>query len=263
MTSNTSLITLLNIQVNKEKFGRSFLFSIAFHAFLFLLMIYGGYLLPTTTIELSSGPGGGTGGDVSTVGVVDELSGGIGMYKPSLIPKPPALLEEKATDQTKAIPLPQTIEPKKIKPEAKAKTDNAKIPPDSNVIPVAPQPGSGGIGGRISGSGGGIGGGIGISIGTGTGGYGDSLYARRVEARISSNWRRPEEGVRVDVTYSFFIAADGTINSIKLEKSSGNPMLDLMAEHAIRKSTDLTPPPQEFRGRPIRFIAHFVYPPNQ
>jgi TonB family protein len=261
MTSDIKRGTLLTISVNKERYGRSFIFSIAFHCVIFLLLIYGGYLLPTTTITLGSGPGGGSGDDVETVGVVDELSGGIGMYKPALVPKPPALVEEPKPEPTKAIPLPHSLEPKKIRPAPNAKIKDTKIPPNSNVIPVASEQGSGGMGGRAGGSGGGSGGGIGISIGEGTGGFGDSWYARVVETRISKNWTRPPKNLRVEVTYSFFIAADGTINSIRLEKSSGYAEQDLIAKAAIENSKDLPAPPPEFRGRPIRFVAQFVYPP--
>jgi TonB family protein len=66
------------------------------------------------------------------------------------------------------------------------------------------------------------------------------------------------------MTYSFFIAADGTVSGIRQEKSSGNPQMDLTAERAIRalQVDPLPPPPQEFRGRRIQFMAQFVYPPN-
>jgi TonB family protein len=262
--NRTRPVTTLDIPLMEEKFGRPFLASLLAHAAAFLLLIYGGYILPSTVIQIGSGAGGGTGGDVSTVGVVDEFSGGMGMIKPSLVPKPPALLEETPRDPSKAIPLPQTVEPKKNKPDKKDANAPAKILPKSNLIPVAPEPGSGGVGGRSGGSGGGIGGGNGISIGSGSGGFGDSWYARAVESRISANWIRPSEGVRVEMTYSFFIAADGTVNGIRQEKSSGNPQVDLTAERAIRalQVDPLPPPPQEFRGRRIQFVAQFVYPPN-
>jgi TonB family protein len=106
-----------------------------------------------------------------------------------------------------------------------------------------------------------MGGGNGVSIGTGSGGFGDSWYARAVEARISSNWIRTE-GMHVEMIYSFYIAANGTIYGIKQEKSSGNQQMDLTAERAIRASNPLAPPPQEFRGRPVQFVAQFVYPPS-
>jgi len=256
--------TILNIPLMEERYGRSFLASVFAHVAVLLVLIYGGYVLPSATIRIGSGAGGGTGGDVSTVGVVDDLSGGIGMIKPSLVPKPPALLEETPTDQMKAIPLPQTLEQKKKKPEKIDLATAAKIPLKSNVIPVAPERGSGGVGGRSGGTGGGIGGGSGISIGPGSGGFGDSWYARAVEARISANWIRPPEGVHVEMIYSFFIAGDGTVNGIKQEKSSGNAEMDLTAERAIRalQIDPLPAPPQEFHGRRIQFIAQFVYPPN-
>jgi TonB family protein len=254
---------LLNIPLVEERYGQSFFIALAIHAFAALFLFFGGFFYSSTPIRIGSGPGGGSGGDISTVGVVDELSGGAGMIKPSLTPKPPALQEEIPRDVTKAIPLPKTVEPKKKKNEPKPPQKEAPITQNSNVIPTAPEPGSGGVGGRSGGSGGGIGGGNGVSIGTGSGGFGDSWYARTVEARISSNWIRPPEGVRVEITYSFYIAADGTINGIKQEKSSGRPDLDLTAERAIRASNPLAAPPPEFRGRLIQFVAQFIYPPNQ
>ncbi len=256
--------TILDIPLVEERYGRPFLASVLAHAAVFLVIVFGGLILPSATVQIGSGVGGGIGGDISTVGVVDELSGGIGMIKPSIVPRPPALLEETPTDQTKAIPLPDAADAKKRKPQKiEVKTPPA-IPSKSNVIPVAPEPGSGGAGGRSGGSGGGAGGGNGVSIGSGSGGFGDSWYAHAVEARISANWIRPPEGVRMEITYSFFIAADGTVNGIKQEKSSGNAQLDLTAERAIRalQIDPLPPPPQEFRGRRIQFIAQFVYPPN-
>jgi TonB family protein len=64
------------------------------------------------------------------------------------------------------------------------------------------------------------------------------------------------------MVYSFYIAPDGTIIGIKREKSSGNPEMDLTAERAIRASNPLAPPPPEFRGRPVQFVAQFIYPPQ-
>ena len=262
MKNQSSRGTLLRIPLIRERYGPSFLASLGIHGIVLLLFIFGGYLLPTTVVRIGSGAGGGTGGDIATVGVVDELSGGAGMVKPSIVPKPPALQEKPAPPkENKAIPLPQTVDPKKKKPETR-QSAKAKPAPETNVIPTAPEPGSGGTGGRSGVSGGGFGGGTGVSIGPGSGGFGDSWYARAVESRISSNWIYPPEGMRVEITYSFYILANGTIAGVKLEKSSGNPEIDRTAERAIKASNPLAPPPPEFRGRPIQFVAQFVYPPN-
>jgi len=262
MRQDTNRGTLLQIQLIEEKYGHSILGSLGIHGMIALLILFGGYLLPSTTIQIGSGPGGGFGGDVSTVGVVEELSGGAGMFKPSIVPRPPALLDKPREDTTEAIPLPGTIEPKRKRISKEDQAKAAKANAETNLVPTPAEPGSGGAPGQSGGSGGGTGGGIGVSIGSGSDGFGGHWYARRVEARISENWNRPAPGVQVEMIYSFYIASNGTIYSIKQEKSSGNPRMDLTAERAIRTASPLYPPPREFRGR-LKFVAHFVHPPDQ
>lgn len=270
MKLRSNIGTLLSIQLIEEKYGRALAASLLLHAALFLFIVFGAYLLPQpTAIMIGSGPGGGSGGGESyTVGVTDELSGGAGMIKPSLIPQPPALVQEKVAKtepKPEAIPLPQTLEPKKLtqkqKEAAKAAEQKGK-PLTPSLIPTAPEKGSGGQGGKSGGEGGGFGGGIGVSIGSGTGGFGNSWYAQAVERRISSNWLRPPQGVQIEIIYSFYIASNGQIYNIKLEKSSGNEILDGTALRAIQASNPLASPPPEFRDRPIQFMADFKYPPT-
>jgi TonB family protein len=260
--------TLLEIAFPEEKYGLSFLASVLLHCSVILFFLFAGYLLPQgQPIQIGTGPGGGSGGETYAIGVVDDLSGGIGMIKPSLVPQPPALLAEKVKEESKpeAIALPNTAKPKappRITEKAAEAARKAAPPTNSNVIPTAPQPGSGGAGGQSGGSGGGRGGGVGVSIGAGSGGLGDSWYARTVEARISSNWIRPVQAGRVEIIYSFVIASDGSIRDITKEKSSGSDELDLTAERAIRASNPLAPPPPELRSRPVKFMAQFIYPPS-
>jgi len=112
-----------------------------------------------------------------------------------------------------------------------------------------------------SGAGGGLGSGVGVSVGPGSGGLGDFWYAREVERRIGSNWIRPQVQGRIEIVYSFFIANDGRIQDVKKEKSSGNDLLDLTGERAIRASNPLPPLPLQLRGRPVQFLVQFIYPP--
>jgi outer membrane biosynthesis protein TonB len=266
MSTEKNRGTLLGIPLIREKYTSSFLASLAIHSVMILLFLFGGYLLPQTTIRIGSGAGGGMGGDVqNTVGVVDELSGGAGMVKPSLVPKPPALKEKpEPKDDSKAIPLANTLDARKKRPDSKDSAKKTKEVPLSNMIPTAPEPGSGGAGGQSGGSGGGFGGGNGVSIGPGSGGFGDSYYARAVEKRIGENWTKNyPEGARFEIVYSFFIKSDGSIAGVKLEKSSGNPLFDMYAERSIKALTNLPRPPAEYRGRPIQFVAQFIYPPSQ
>lgn len=254
--------TLLQIPVLQERFGRPFLGSIGIHVGSVVLVFLLPYLLPRAApIVLGTGPGGGLGGESITVGLVDELAGGTGMFKPSPVPQPPVLQTEPAPEPPKpeVVPLPQTVELKKAPPKAeKAKTEGkeTKTLPDSNVIPTAPRPGAGGTGSAA------ISQGVGVSIGPGSGGIGDLWYARAVESRIGSNWIKPAIRDRIEIIYTFYINDNGTIRDVRKEKSCGNEILDLTAERAIRASTPLPPLPPELRGRAVQFVAQFIYPPN-
>lgn len=265
--AGTSPATMLNIRLLEERFGRSFLASLCLHMLFAATMLLLPRFLPRPQpLLIGSGPGGGIGGESYAVGTVDEVSGGAGMVKPSIIPQPPALVvEQKAPEVVKkeAVALPDTAREKKRPPVPKSAAAVKKVPPSALVIPTQAERGSGGAGGVSAGSGGGRGGGNGVSIGSGSGGFGDSWYARVVESRISSNWIRPSPGIRVEIVFSFYIASDGAIFDIKKEKSSGNEALDLTAERAIRASNPLAAPPPHLRGRPLQFIAEFVYPPIQ
>jgi len=258
-------LTMLNIPLLEERYGRTFIGSVLLHSACIAAVILLPSILPRSErLLIGSGPGGGVGGESYSVGIADEPSGGAGMFKPSIIPQPPALVPEsvvKEAPKKEAIALPDTPAKEKKRPAPK-KTAVAekKAPASSMVVPTDPQPGAGGSGGVSAGSGGGRGGGSGVSIGTGSGGFGDSWYARAVEARVSSNWIRPAPGIRVEIVYSFSIASDGTIYEIRREKSSGNEALDLTAERAIRASNPLAPPPPHLRGRALKFVAEFIYP---
>ncbi|MDR0842409.1 MAG: TonB C-terminal domain-containing protein [Acidobacteriota bacterium] len=274
MNPDDNRTTLLKIPLVEERYGGSAAVSLFLHGAVLLLFLFGSRLFPTTVVQLGSGPGGGVGGDeITTVGVVDQFSGGAGMVKPSMIPQPPALpsppeKETPKTEDSTAVALPGTLEPPKPKkPEPKkpapaGKDAAAKPAPLGNIIPTEAQPGSGGVAGMRAGTGGGVGGGNGISVGTGSGGFGDSGYAAALEKRIGDNWSRPPDGIRVEVSYSFYIAPNGTIYEIKKEKSSGNPTLDMYAERAIRRINNLPPLPREFRGKAVQFVAQFVHPPD-
>jgi TonB family protein len=258
MNRNKESVTLLKIPLTEENYSWATVASISIHGVLLLAALFGARLLPQTVVKLGSGAGGGTGGEISTVGVVEQLSGGEGMVKPAMLPKPPALEKESVKEKDTAIPIPGTLDSRK-KQETKKSAQKA-ITDLHNIIPTAPEPGSGGIAGGRGGTGGGFGGGNGVSIGAGSGGFGNSWYARAVEKKISDNWQKPPAGMQVEMTYSFYIADDGTLYGIKQEKSSGNTQIDLTAARAINASRPLPAPPAEFRGKAIQFVARFVYP---
>jgi TonB family protein len=260
--------TLLELPLIQERYGPAFVISIVLHALVVVFFAAMLLLMPKPTpILIGTGPGGGMGGESYTVGVIDDAGGGAGLFKPALTPQPPAPPVEKPAkkevtkEDPKAVSLPDMVKNKKKSTEPATKAAKAAPGSLSNQIPDPDAKGAGGAGGSARGSGGGIG----ISIGSGSGGIGDNWYARRVEARIGGNWTKPLIGPqqRIEIVYSFVVNANGTISEITKVKSCGNDALDLSAERAIRAANPLTQPPPELRGRPLLFMAQFVYPPDK
>jgi TonB family protein len=212
-----------------------------------------------------------------TVGLAAELGGGAGMYKPSVVPQPPAVLpvarEEPAPSVTPESPEQEVLVERSRQTRTQAQTsqraDSQSQPatPPVGAIPVAPEPGSGGAGSAASGSGGGLGGGAGVSIGPGLGERGlvDSWYVRQVEQRVGANWLRTSLGRisrSVRAVVSFEVALGGAIENVRFERRSGVPSVDLAAERAVRASSPLPPLPHELRRNRVRFVAYFDYPPQ-
>ena len=242
----------------QERYSLSLTASFALHILAALFFILAPGLFGIPPIDIGDGRGGGNNPDLIQVGLVSDLGGGVGMVKRSLVPKPPPRPEPVAKESPpkETVELPDTVVKKT--PRTKA----ADPTPIKNVAPTSrPEPGAGGTGGRSPGSGGGIGSGVGVELGDGSGGEGNLWYARVVESRIGSNWVRPFGNVRIEVVYTFTVSANGSIRRIKKEKSSGNSLLDLTAERAIRASNPLPPLPPELRGRSLDFRSHFIHPP--
>lgn len=262
---------------------RAVVFSLLGHTIFFLLILALNWWFQPPLLELGGGPGGGAGGDIITVGLSDALSGGAGMYKPGLTPRPeavPPAQEERAAEEPPA-DAPQTFEiedreapsaatpepePPTTRPPSPARRVRPESAPEPGQIPGEAQPGSGGKATAGAGSGGGLGSGVGIQLGGGSGGAGlDSWYLRQVERRISENWLRSTLGnlaVPVQVSVTFEITSGGQIESVRVVEPSGIRSVDLSAERAVRASNPLPPLPPEFRRRRVRFVAKFEYPPR-
>ena len=252
--------------------------SIALH----LALMAAAWILPALfspdVLIIGAGPGGGQGGDTVRVGLTGSADGGNGeLFKPALKPEPPALPVPAQTAEPAAGTPPQKedfqVKNPKSRRVAKAlpspalpKNEAAAAVP-SNQIPRETGPGTGGTG-AARGSGGGFGDGQGVHIGSGSGceGVMDSWYARQVEKRIGENWLRTNfeslAGKRLSTVIRFDILADGRIDGVVIEQRSGVTFYDVAAERAIRSSTPLPRPPQEFQNRPIRFVCYFDYPPG-
>jgi hypothetical protein len=260
LNRSVSRNTLLEIPLIEERYGRFFFISIAFHGLFILLILFGGYLLPSKMIQIGDGGHGEgeKGGGIPTVGIgnlpSDLRAYGDGLIKPPLNPPPPAPTREHRVEKANSIRIPG---PSQLKGKTKP------VPEAATNIPKDRQLGIGGNPGNNSGSGGGSGGGNGVFIGPGLGGIGDDWYSRQIGPRISQHWIHPADGKHIEMVYSFYISANGTLYEIKKEKSSGNESIDLTAEQALFRTYNpdpLPPPPVELRGRKLTVI--FSYPSN-
>ena len=271
--------TILAPHVQKESLRSPFLVAVVAHALLAVVCLITVNLFPQVeVITIGTGPGGGQGGDFVSVALADDPSGGEGMYKPALTPRPAAASPppEKKSEVAPEPPSKEVFqekssrkkkEKKKTKPAQHADSrKNKEKSLSSSQVPRKPDPGSGGPGGASSGLGGGFGGGQGVRVGAGSGeGQVDSWYARQVEQRIGNNWLSTSLGQMargVETVLSFEIRADGRIERVQLEKGSGISSVDLAAKRAIRASSPLPPLPSSFGGRRARFVTHFRYPPR-
>ena len=274
--------TILSPHIHEDGLRRPLLFSLLGHALLFSFFLFGvGVFTQGDDLIIGSGPGGGQSSHWISVGLTEEPSGGTGMYKPSLLPRPEALSPSppKAEPEAKSEPTQPDetafVEPvspgrKKPKQSPKATKVDAKkrseAPSRPGLIPRKPEPGHGGPGTTSAGSGGGSGGGHGVSIGTGSGeGVIESWYARQVEQRIGQNWLKTSLGhigQPVQTVIRFEIRPSGAIENVRLRKGSGIRSVDLAAERAVRASDPLPPLPYEFGGRRVSFVAYFEYPPG-
>ncbi len=263
----------------REDGGRGpLLLSLAAHVGLLIALLVGIDLWGPVVVELGSGEAGGPGGGAVAVGLVGELqSGGAGLVKPSPIAKPEVFTppEEKKPEPPPVSPPDRTVfeqakpDAPKPPPDWRKKPDPPKPPPPrqapAGAIPRDAEPGSGGRPGGGAGSGAGTGsGGVSLGSGEGTGGI-DSWYVRQVEKRIGDNWLKTALGElkqRVRTRISFEIAADGQIEAVRIEESSGVSGVDVAAQRAVLASNPLPPPPFEMRRRRIKFVANFEYPPR-
>ena len=253
----------------------AFLGSLLGHILLLVLVLLSSYFWAPSTLLLGGGIGGGSSTDLISVGLVEELSGGAGMYKPGIVPRPqvaPAPPSERKVEQAEPEPdEPVFLEKSTTRPKAPDPVRNSGAPrkteetPSEGVIPQRAEPGSGGQASTSPGGGGGLGGGLGIQIGGGRSGSGvDSWYVRQLEQRVGQNWLRTSlQGLtrRVRTEISFEVARNGVIENIVITRPSGVRSVDQAARRAVQASSPLPPVPVELRNRTLRVMAVFVYPP--
>ena len=161
-------------------------------------------------------------------------------------PKPPSSPTPKPKPKTAASPTPAKSVAKVAVPSAAAKPGLAKIT-DSNA---KPQGAGTGTGNAASGTGSathaGTKGGAGAAGGT-TAAL--QSYFAKVEPIIHREWKPPQTVVsssrEVEAHVRLRVAADGTVESLKLVKPTGNVEVDKSIEDALQRVKKLDRPPAE------------------
>ena len=83
-----------------------------------------------------------------------------------------------------------------------------------------------------------------------------TAYLREVESRIVGSWHLPPNSDGLKITLRFHLARDGTVSSVRIEGSSGNPRFDNSALMAMRLASPFRPPPESFRdGEQLLVLA--------
>ena len=83
-------------------------------------------------------------------------------------------------------------------------------------------------------------------------------YLSQMTDLIRRSWN-PNQGAAGEVLMKFTIHRDGTLENVQVEKSSGNPMLDLESQRALLKTRALPPLPREFTENTLTVHLGFEY----
>ena len=105
--------------------------------------------------------------------------------------------------------------------------------------------------------------GTGYGIGSGTGSMGKLedlqylLYFRTVQQKVKDAWTFPGGSNDLSADVEFSIGAEGTLNGVKIAKSSGDPAFDESVLRAIRRAAPFPPPPDRYRAQFSDVVSTF------
>jgi TonB family protein len=83
-------------------------------------------------------------------------------------------------------------------------------------------------------------------------------YIETMTRQIRSNWDQ-QQGVFGQTVVKFTIRRDGMLTNVEVEKTSGNPLLDLESRKAIFTTKQLPPLPKEFTPPALTVYVTFDY----
>jgi len=88
-------------------------------------------------------------------------------------------------------------------------------------------------------------------------------YLERLKRRVYNVWNYPEEagklGLGGEVQLLFTLNKSGTLTNLRLVQSSGFPVLDSEALHAIQAAAPFDPFPPQMGDEPMNIRGSFLY----
>lgn len=105
--------------------------------------------------------------------------------------------------------------------------------------------------------------GSGYGVGSGTGSVGTLtdlqylLYFRTVQQKVKDAWTFPGGSNDLSADVEFSIGADGSLNGVKIAKSSGDSAFDESVIRAIRRAAPFPPPPDRYRSQFSDVVSTF------
>ena len=73
-------------------------------------------------------------------------------------------------------------------------------------------------------------------------------------------WKLPPKSDGLKVTLRYTLVANGSVSSIRVEKSSGNQSFDDSAVQAVRRASPFPPPPKSFPVGDLRMVIDPTLP---
>jgi protein TonB len=177
--------------------------------------------------------------------------------KPAPVAPPAPKTPEMVAPEPTAKPLPKTPAKPVTKPVDKSTARKANSGPEIKTGDARADTGGAAIpfGGLTRPSGGGA---------ASSGAYTDyanfccPTYLTQMTDLIRRNWNA-NQGATGEVLMKFTIQRDGTLANAQVEKSSGNPLLDLESQRAMAKTRALPPLPREFTENTLTVHLTFDY----
>ena len=105
--------------------------------------------------------------------------------------------------------------------------------------------------------------GSGYGVGSGTGSMGEIrdlqylLYFRTVQQKVKDAWTFPGGSNDLSADVEFSIGSDGSLNGVKIAKSSGDTAFDDSVMRAIKRAAPFPPPPDRYRSQFSDVVSTF------